>query len=367
MRCIKCNHDSKYKERQSGNCPRCREPFAFDPGDAFSDRAFQNAINRVSSDGHVRWTEKNLYYEACRTKRRRFQGKRTAIAAVIAALLWAIGIWGWEDVIFFALMLTLLVVVYATVWCIRTLFSGPIVAIVPYGQFRDLFTRWQRAHGIPKGFIAPPERESPSRVPPPDVVEYSFDRVVICDEPHTVDLLLANNFHFENNCAVLTANGYPPGPFETVRIMLKRNPKLQVFALHDASPYGCRMPHEVANDPEWFQGQAPVIDVGLRPVHAKPFTGFLLANTHGRIVPEPGVTMREAEWLSQYNLELAAVRPEQVLKRLYRAINKRSETSTAAGDGDGVYLHGGSGRVEEDMDSFSSEAGAMDGGDDSFG
>ena len=26
---------------------------------------------------------------------------------------------------------------------------------------------------------------------------YSFDRVVVCDDPETVDLLLGNDFHFE--------------------------------------------------------------------------------------------------------------------------------------------------------------------------
>ena len=370
MRCIKCDHDSKYKERQSGTCPKCGERFAFEPQrkDAFTDRAFLNAIQRVSSEGHVRWTVRNLYCEACRLKRWRFNWKGTVGAATIAAVLWAVGIWGnFPTGVVWAAIITVTVSVYAVVEFLKLRFPQHTVPLT-YTQFRDLFERWRRAHGIPKGFIEAREQESPSRVPPPDIVEYSFDRVVICDEPHTVDLLLANNFHFENNCAVLTANGYPPGPFETVRTMLKRNPRLQVFALHDARPYGCRMAHQVANDPDWFQGQAPVVDVGLRPGHARPFTGLLLPNPHGHILPGAGVTVQEAVWLSQYTLELAAIRPEQVLKRLYRAVNKKSDASTTGGDGgDGAYLHTGSGYVEEDMDSFSSEAGAMDGGDDSFG
>ena len=62
----------------------------------------------------------------------------------------------------------------------------------------------------------------------PDVADYSFDRAVICDRARTVDLLLANNFHFENNCAVLSVEGYPQRVFETVRTMLKRNPQLRL-------------------------------------------------------------------------------------------------------------------------------------------
>ena len=119
-------------------------------------------------------------------------------------------------------------------------------------------------------------REPAAPRPEPDLADYSFDRAVICDRARTVDLLLANNFHFENNCAVLSIDGYPPGPFETVRAMLKRNPRLQVFALHDATPDGCTLAHRLATDPAWFAGQVPVIDVGLRPGHAGPFQGLWL-------------------------------------------------------------------------------------------
>ena len=87
-----------------------------------------------------------------------------------------------------------------------------------------------------------------------------------------MDLLLANNFHFENNCAVLSVDGYPRQAFETVRRMLRRNPRLEVFVLHDITPEGCRLAHRLAKDPEWFKGMGiRIVDVGLRPVHATPF------------------------------------------------------------------------------------------------
>ena len=37
----------------------------------------------------------------------------------------------------------------------------------------------------------------------------------------------------------------------------------------------------------------------------------------------------EAAWLSQHALELAAIRPEQVLKRLFRALNRKVDEDTA--------------------------------------
>ena len=56
---------------------------------------------------------------------------------------------------------------------------------------------------------------TPKRTFDSDIADYSFDRAVICDRARTADLLIANNFHFENNCAVLSVDGYPPHAFET--------------------------------------------------------------------------------------------------------------------------------------------------------
>src|SRR5204863_2586986 len=132
-----------------------------------------------------------------------------------------------------------------------------------------MWSAWRAAlHDHPKGLIVRKEPAPRPRAAEPDIPLYSFDRAVICDRARTVDLLLANNFHFENNCAVLSVEGYPPGPFATVRTMLQRNPRLQVYALHDATFAGCVLARRLTSDPAWFQGQVRVLDVGLRPGHA---------------------------------------------------------------------------------------------------
>jgi hypothetical protein len=146
-----------------------------------------------------------------------------------------------------------------------------------------------------------------------------------------------------------------------------------VYALHDATLKGCRLAHRLATEPEWFAGQVKVIDVGLRPSHAPRFRGLLQESKAPLVPAEEGITAWEAAWLAQYALEVAAIRPEQVLKRLTRAINlpinpadhagaviylpSRGEPGKGAGDGDG----GGGG------DGFSSDAADGDGPADSFG
>src|SRR5207245_2660049 len=150
------------------------------------------------------------------------------------------------------------------------------VALQP-GTVGPLLAKWRAAHGEPKGLVVRRPADSRGyRDQPvePDIGDYSFDRAVVCDRPETADILLAHNFHFENNCAVLAEGGYPERAFETVRAMLRKNPKIAVFALHDATPDGCALARRLRADEAWFRGIGEVVDVGLRPVHAKPFKGL---------------------------------------------------------------------------------------------
>jgi hypothetical protein len=373
MKCIRCQHDSKYKERTNKRCPNCGGHFAFEPrtGDPLTDRAFQVAIEAVSANGKVRWGVEHLYYEVCRRKRISpstfvFFGALelgVATACVVLALRvhprWWLGLAG------------------AAVAAVITiaLKRGSGFARMDPTTFSRLWDSWCLAHGTPASVIVRKEKPAKPRKVEPDLADYSFDRAVICDRARTVDLLLANNFHFENNCAVLSSEGYPPGPFETVRKMLQRNPKLQVFALHDATPDGCRLAHKLATDPGWFGGRVKVIDVGLRPSQAARFQGLLLQSKGAAVAAGEGITAFEAAWLSKYILELAAIRPEQVLKRLFRTLNlpikpeqypqdviylpARDERKVRGSDGNGS---GGG-----DAGMISDAAGDADGPADAFG
>ena len=49
MKCIRCGHDSKHKERFRGRCPQCKGEFAFEPQASapVTDTLFANAIAAV--------------------------------------------------------------------------------------------------------------------------------------------------------------------------------------------------------------------------------------------------------------------------------------------------------------------------------
>jgi hypothetical protein len=350
MKCIHCQSDAKYSERMDRRCPKCRRAFAFEPknGDALTDAAFEAAINRVSSGGSVRFTELHLYYAVARQVQRRSRAAPLVLGGL--AVFFLVSTFAFSPIS----------IVPALGLGVAALLALPSKLLrFSALDFDALWRRWLAAHGTPRGLVVRRSQAlatGRARELPPDIHHYSFDRAVITDRPETVDLLLANNFHFENNCAVLSVDGYPGEAFDTVRAMLRHNPSLSVYVLHDASVKGCQIAGRLRAE-GWFQASARIVDVGLGPAHAGAFKGCWKATVGAPVTATAHLSSRDAEWLSRFTLELAVVRPEQVLKRLFRAMSDSALVPTASGDG-GFWI---------DTVSFSSDATASDGGGDSFG
>jgi hypothetical protein len=161
---------------------------------------------------------------------------------------------------------------------------------------------------------------------------------------------------------VLSFDGYPQNAFAPVKAMLKNNPRLTVYVLHDASVTGCLLAHKLASDTGWFRGTARVVEVGIRPAHARNLRGMWRESMLGRVT-DPKLTRAEQAWLSRYSADLATIRPEQVIKRLFAAIASEAELQAAS-----KFVE-----VDEGGDflvnswSLGSDAAASDGGGDSFG
>jgi len=332
MKCIGCDTDVRLRDRADGKCPACKGRFAFEPrkGDPFTDRGFLDAIEALSGTGRLRWGVENLYWELARRRSRKMRGSYVGCSVVLGILTAVFAFVGFSAEPGFGV--AALVALGFFLWLVLWLrLPGRSARELPVARFNGLWQRWVEAHEHPATAIRregrPRERSEPAEV---DLYDYSFDRVVVCDRARTVDLLVANNFHFENNCAVLSIAGYPEAVFEPVRAMLKRNPQLEVFALHDATPFGCRMAERLSTDPAWFPGHGQVVDVGLRPRHVLKQRAYWLASEVRDVTPGGGLSRKEAAWLSRYRVELAVYRPEAILKALFRAINRREEMVMAA-------------------------------------
>jgi hypothetical protein len=193
----------------------------------------------------------------------------------------------------------------------------------------------------------------------PDLPAYTFARVLVTDSIGIAEMLIANAFHIFDNCPILSVDGYPQDTFATILEMVRRNPDLDVYALHDASVTGCMLPLTLRTK-EWFPEPATrIIDLGLRPRQIGAmrlptwksrfrsafrdlgkWRGGRLLNAvvlHGprQAVPEPLREMLDPEevaWLETGNyVELAVMTPERLMNSVRRAFRKEA---SAAGEPD---------------------------------
>ncbi|HEY0016561.1 MAG TPA: hypothetical protein VGC13_09595 [Longimicrobium sp.] len=355
MKCIYCGADSRLRDRTGGRCPRCRHRFAFEPTtDRYkvTDTQFESAVERVSGGGKVQFTGRQLWYEFNRkwmkpgSWRRSYTALVAAVAVATPAVLGAMGEIQHTPPAFLLAGVgagAMAAVVLRMVGQLRA--SGPPrPPRIPLDVFgRQYLGRWREVHadvGLP-GLLPVRQAALPTmpREVPADVSAFSFDRAVVTDRWETAQMLVANRFHFEHNCAVLSVDGYPDGIADTVKEMLRRNPRLTVFALHDASVGGCMLPLTL-REPEWFPDPAiRIVDLGLRPGTARRARVPALAGARAQVPPRLAEILpaEDVAWLGRGHVaELAALRPEQVLRAAYRGI-------VAAGPGGGSDVSGSGG------------------------
>ena len=405
MKCIQCQTENNLKDRTAnqGRCKNCGHPFAFEPTTMgqtkITDPFFAKAISDLSVNGTLFFTPKQLYYFINKRLKRQSNNLALQIFALILSLiipyigipllifacyrisnsantprklrnrnarflqgiggfLLAYGILslffssvggsGSDWLIFFQFAITIIVGMLSFYLGIRqsrrqsTL--SQTFSITP-DQFQTWLERWQQINGTVEPLLPPPNQERLPTSINPDITAYSFDRVVVCDNATIAKLLIANNFHFENNCAVLSITGYPQGIFSTVLDMLRRNPELNVYALHNASPHGITLIHHLRTSHHWFiDSTVTIYDLGLLPRHVLNSRNLFIQSSpeSAEEARQLGVEVRrellaeELEWLKSGNfVELESFTPQRLLQIVTQGINQ-SQIST--GGRDSVFI-----------------------------
>ena len=204
------------------------------------------------------------------------------------------------------------------------------ILVVSQSQVNQWLNRWQQINRSLYYLLPSPNKE---RFNPINLHtnSYSFDRVIICDKPEIVQFLIRNHFHFENNCAVLSIDGYPERIFNTVMEMLKRNPELQVYGLHDASPKGVSLIHELSNNEQWFKDSSVnIYELGISPRQILKNPKYVILNTpeserDAKSLPseiKANLTPEELTWLESGNfVELESFSPKSLLTIITRGIS----------------------------------------------
>lgn len=195
-----------------------------------------------------------------------------------------------------------------------------------FNTFQDWINKWIEVNAIAKILPSPRDTNENATISP-DISAYSFDRVVVCDRAEIAQFLIANNFHFENNCAILSVTGYPQSIFDTTMQMLRRNPDLKVYALHDCSPRGIGLVNHLRTSSNWFPDSSTIIiDVGLLPrqIIAAGSNMFVLNSDSMRqdareLAPavRQELSPEELQWLESGNcVELESFSPQKLIQIL---------------------------------------------------
>jgi len=226
--------------------------------------------------------------------------------------------------------------------------------LLEVGKFQEWLAAWQRINPIAKLLPIPNETSLPMTMNP-DVTAYSFDRLVVTDSAAIAQFLIANNFHFENNCAILSITGYPQGIFDTTMAMLQRNPDLKVYAFHDCSATGVNLVHQLRTSPQWFQNSSvEIFDVGLLPrqVIAMPTLLVQRSSKFADMAKQLAVPVRqqftadELAWLDDGNaVLLESLPPQRLIQALHRGIaaSHRILEENSLSDSDLIFVEDNSG------------------------
>lgn len=354
MKCIYCQKDTKYKVRKTngGRCESCNHEFAFDPKakpSPVTDSAFQHTIDQVSGQGKLFFTENQLYYEFNRRLTRRPSFLKGLLGAVV--LLAVLTVFcallkvPWPFVVLISLLVggaslgALLFQALVRDVLVRIGLST-IDLKINLSEFRGTYLqRWKKVHGaIPKLVDLDASRRPTARLTKEaDITAYSFDRAVVTEHAPLAAMLIANNFHFENNCAILSLDGYPFGSADLVRQMLRRNPNLQVFVVHDATVAGLGLAAGMRRS-DWFpEATTSIIDLGLRPSQA----WLLRLPGHRRDaigVPDQLrelLSPRETGWLERGRFaEAEAIRPARLIRSIFQGFSRARQMDPNIPTGD---------------------------------
>lgn len=211
--------------------------------------------------------------------------------------------------------------------------------------------KWQQINGkVDQVLTSQQEQIAPKSINP-DITAYSFDRLVVCDSANMAQLLIANNFHFENNCAILSITGYPQSIFSTTMEMLRRNPDLKVYAIHDCSSKGVSLVHHLRTSEKWFlNSNVTIIDLGLLPRQIIASQGKMFIRFSSQLKDEAkklsvdirqSLTAEELAWLDTGNfVELESFTPQKLIQVLRHGI---SGSLNLESDDSSIILIGDSG------------------------
>jgi len=191
-------------------------------------------------------------------------------------------------------------------------------------QMNQWLQRWQWAMGkIEKLLPTPSQNALPVTIDREMSTYSSCDRAIVCESDDIAQFLIANNVDVENNCAILSITGYPKSIFDTTMEMLRQNADLKVYVVHNASPTGVGLVHQLRTNLDWFAEQeVTFFDLGFSPSQILARNNMFVQKSQAiaetsRQLPYAvrlDLTAEELAWLDAGNfVELESFLPQELL------------------------------------------------------
>ncbi|NES25036.1 MAG: hypothetical protein F6K41_40550 [Symploca sp. SIO3E6] len=367
MKCIQCGTDNNLKDRTAnqGRCKNCYHRFAFEPTTMsaktrFTDQFFAKLLNDLSANNTLYFTPKQLFYLL--EKRLAKKQRKTEIGGTIGCgfILIIFGLFSIITPIGWLLLVIGVLVIFLGWLQSQSKPKYPKTLLITQAMTEAWLERWNQANPTPEKLLQQPCQQSIRVNIKPDIAAYSFDRLVVCDRAEIAQMLIANNFHFDNNCAVLSLTGYPQSIFEMTMQMLRNNPNLQVYGLHDCSPGGMKLVHQLQTDANWFaENNVVIVDVGLLPrqiMATKQNMPIQVSEASAAAAKALSTEIRqnllpqELEWLESGNfVEIESFTPLRLMQILNSSIAKSNRNII---DGSDQGLDGMDLTIENDNDNY---------------
>ncbi len=356
MICPFCKKSVLFKQRAGGRCGECKREFAFEPkGHALMlhDRRFRKAVEKLGRDG-MRYTADQLRHALSRkpvaAQRRMPAGAVVFLTTVLAVIAGAVSGSLLSSRTIGVVVAIAVVAVGAAVLLFRR--RVPFRRTLPMKAevFRSkVLDRWHEIYGErPEGLVDP---ESLRHLPEEERPLDDLAAVVVSPVRDVLACLLANHVPRDLRVGLLPTS--PPfDAWETKLIeTLRRNPRLPVLLLHDASAADAflarDLPLLLRLDPSHR-----VYDLGLNPKRSMEKSRLTLGEPlsdalRGRLVAErvgedsagarpirrgrAAVTDEEIAWLQEGNHSpILAVSPANLVKRVRSALDKLASKRAGA-------------------------------------
>jgi hypothetical protein len=218
--------------------------------------------------------------------------------------------------------------------------------LIKQSQLQEWQNKWHRINGLQEKLLPSTLSRNQNIVTNSELTNYSFDRLIVCEKADIVHFLIANNFHLEHNCAILSITGYPENIFQTILDMAKQNPNLKVYALHDCSSRGISLINSLRTSANWFlNSSVQIYDLGLSYAQIMKIpNAFIIKGSKSEQTQLPfevrqNLASEEIQWFENgHYVELESFSPKFLLKVVKKGISQtnQAQLSDKWAESDGV-------------------------------